>query len=301
MLSQLFVEQRLLHHFCKLDVQVSGKQNRASAKEQRLFVAACMLQLVSKAFQAPNNVPGKAHPNGGAVLRVTGISSPCLAEQSFGSLQIHALSFILAPALLPRPVDVQIFLAACHEWRHGFSCYLIHRGSSAKTNRSKAWYYDSSQGRELPSHYCLHSNHKHLELLASVVHEMTSLTSSPGHTDGRGGISASSCPYTAEQHWMWVRVPESSPDRSRTSNGVIRRGSPDCNLCRNTCQKESQWPAAAHFLAWGNLLCPRLTVLITHSTPCSFTLQNIPQVTKLNHESQSMHSRSTRQITVRVN
>lgn len=115
MRSQLFVEQRLLHHFCKLNAQVSEKQNRASAKEQSLFVAACMLQLVSKAFQAPSNVHGKAQPNRGAVLRVTGISSPCLAEHSFGSLQVHALSFILAPALLPRPMEVQIFLAACHE------------------------------------------------------------------------------------------------------------------------------------------------------------------------------------------
>lgn len=108
-----------------------------------------------------------------------------------------------------------------------------------------------------------------MELLVFIVHEITFLTSSPGHTDRRGRE------FLILPALMWLSTLESKGaalGASRQINGGIFMGcSLDWGLFRNTCQKESQRPIATQFLTWGNLFYPRLVLLITLSPPYAFT------------------------------
>lgn len=64
--------------------------------------------------------------------------------------EVHALSFTPTPAVLSRPVEVQIFLAVCHEWRNVFSKVTsLLRAALPRQTGPKCDYSNCSQGREL--------------------------------------------------------------------------------------------------------------------------------------------------------
>lgn len=205
-----------------------------------------------RTFWGPWHTPWYSWSNKGVVARSWGPAA--LAAE------VCALCFTLTPALLPRPVEVQIFLSICHEWRNVFSKVTSFlRAALPRQTGSKCDCSNCSQGRELTPQQCACSSPKYLELLVFMVHEITFLTSSPGHTDRRGRQFQILPAIT----WLWKQ--RGSPESPRTDEQWDLSWDALWDLFRKTCQKESQRPITTQFLAWGNLLYPRLVLLITHS------------------------------------
>lgn len=118
---------------------------------QRSFAYSEQLNWV-KHFEPHYTLSGSAWSNRGVVVGCWGPAAPAqpCAELKIAPPEVHALCFTLTPALLPRPVEVQIFLAICHEWRNVFSKVTSFlRAALPRQTGPKCDYSNCSQGREL--------------------------------------------------------------------------------------------------------------------------------------------------------